>query len=76
MEDEIKKITYKDVYDILKFDMPMENLVPITGIIPEKILNIIKAQYNLAITMDDLDMTFEEFIGSVLLSTVKNGIKT
>ena len=60
MDKENEKITYESVYKELKFNFPLENLAPVTAMLPKKIIKVAKLAYQVEI--ENLDMTFEEFI--------------
>ena len=70
MDKENEKITYESVYKELKFNFPLENLAPVTAMLPEKIIKVAKLAYQVEI--ENLDMTFEEFMGTAILIGIKS----
>ena len=67
MNEENEKITYESIYKELKFNIPFENLAPVTAMLPEKMLKVAKLAYQMGVEIENLDMTFEEFMGTAIL---------
>lgn len=71
MNEENEKITYESIYKELKFNFPFENLVPVTAMLPEKMIKTAKLAYQMGVEIKNLDMTFEEFMGTAILIGVQ-----
>ena len=75
MSEENGKITYESIYKELKFKIPLENLATVTAVLPEKMITVAKLAYQMGVEIENLDMTFEEFMGTAILIGIQGSDK-
>lgn len=64
------KITYEGWYRDLQLDVPFENLLQVQATIPKGILDSIKTGYERLIEEGEYDMTFEEYLGLIMIAGI------